>query len=172
MSSADETPRSLFVVGLRNAHAMEKEAMAMMERQIASIEKYPEMKAKLEAHLQETKGQHERLDRILDDLGEDRSAFKDMAMNLMGNVNALSASMADDAILKSTFANFAFENFESAAYKSLIRMAELDGQTAAIPLLEQSLSEELAMARWIDEHVDDVTTRYVTVSHAGHDASL
>lgn len=172
MSSADESPHSLFVVGLRNAHAMEKEAMAMMERQISSIETYPEMKAKLESHLQETKGQHERLDRILDGLGEDRSAFKDMAMNLSGNISALSASMADDAILKSTFANFAFENFESAAYKSLIRMAELDGQQSAIPLLEQSLNEELAMARWIDEHVGDVTARYVKLSHAGRDASL
>ncbi len=172
MSSADETPHSLFVVGLRNAHAMEKEAIALMERQIAAIETYPEMKAKLEAHLQETRGQHERLDSILDGLGEDRSAFKDIVMNLSGNLAALTASMADDAILKTTFANYAFENFETAAYKSLIKMAELDGQVAAIPLLEQSLDEELAMARWIDEHVGDVTARYVKLSERRTDASL
>lgn len=172
MSSADETPHSLFVVGLRNAHAMEKEAMALMERQIDGIETYPEMKAKLEVHLEETRGQHERLDRILESLGEDRSAFKDVVMNLSGNLSALTASMADDAILKTTFANFAFENFETAAYRSLIKMAELDNQPAAVPLLEQSLEEEMAMARWIDEHVGDVTARYVKLSHGGTDASL
>ncbi|MDF2998307.1 MAG: hypothetical protein K0R27_3944 [Xanthobacteraceae bacterium] len=172
MSSADENSHSIFVVGLRNAHAMEKEAIALMERQISSIETYPEMKAKLESHLLETRGQHERLDRILESLGEDRSAFKDMAMNLSGNLSALTASMADDAILKTTFANYAFENFEAAAYRSLIKMAELDNQPAAIPLLEQSLNEERAMARWIDEHVVDVTARYVKISQAGNDASL
>jgi ferritin-like metal-binding protein YciE len=172
MSSADETPRSLFVVGLRNAHAMEREAISMMESQISSIETYPEVKTKLQQHLEETRGQDERLERILGELGEDTSTFKDVVMGFMGSANSMAASMADDAILKATFANFAFENFETAAYKSLLKMAEINGSAFAVPLLQQSLDEEVAMSRWIEQHVEDVTARYVKLSHAGTDASL
>lgn len=172
MSSADETPRSLFVVGLRNAHAMEREAISMMENQISSLETYPEVKSRLQNHLDETRAQDERLEHILGELGEDRSTFKDTVMGFMGSANSMAASMADDAILKATFANFAFENFETAAYKSLLKMAELDGSAFAIPLLQQSLNEEMAMSRWIEDHIEDVTERYVKLSHAGTDASL
>lgn len=39
--------------------------------------------------------------------------------------------MAGYEILKNSFANFAFENFEVAAYKSLLTVAEAGGYGAA-----------------------------------------
>jgi hypothetical protein len=44
---------------------------------------------------------------------------------------ALDHAVAGDEILKNSFANFAFENFEIAAYKSLLTIAEAGGFSAA-----------------------------------------
>jgi ferritin-like metal-binding protein YciE len=49
-----QTARDIFVVGLRNAHAMEVQARELMERQSERLDDYPEVKAKVAAHLQET----------------------------------------------------------------------------------------------------------------------
>ena len=68
---------------------------------------------------------------------------------------------ADDEILKNTFANNAFENYEIATYKSLIAMAGTGGFSQHLPALQQSLREEQEMARWIDENVETVTRQFV-----------
>lgn len=50
----------------------------------------------------------------------------------------MSHALADDEILKNTFANNAFENFEIAAYKTLIALCAPAGQESARPLLQIS----------------------------------
>ena len=60
-----QTAREIFVVGLRNAHAMETQARELMERQSERLDEYPEVKAKVIAHLQETNEQLERLEHVL-----------------------------------------------------------------------------------------------------------
>ena len=42
---------------LRDAHAMEQQAEQMLKAQAARIENYPALKARIEAHLEETLGQ-------------------------------------------------------------------------------------------------------------------
>lgn len=52
-----QTPHDIYVVGLRNAHAMEVQARELMERQSERMDEYPEVKAKLTMHLAETNEQ-------------------------------------------------------------------------------------------------------------------
>jgi ferritin-like metal-binding protein YciE len=59
------------------------------------------------------------------------------------------------------YANFAFENYEIASYKSLILHADETGNWAAERPLKQSLAEEKAMADWIDQHLPDLTSTYL-----------
>lgn len=40
--------RSIFVTGLQNSHAVENQALSIMKPQLAWIENYPEVVAKLE----------------------------------------------------------------------------------------------------------------------------
>ncbi len=54
-----QTAREIFIVGLRNAHAMETQARELMERQSERLDEYPEVKTKLTAHLQETNEQRD-----------------------------------------------------------------------------------------------------------------
>lgn len=161
MSANDEAINDLFIDGVRNAHSVEKQAIQLIERQLERIENYPDVSTKLREHLAETRQQHERLDRILESLDTSRSVLKDMAMEFSANMGALMHGAADDEILKNTFANNAFENFEIAAYKSLICIAEQGGFSQHVPALQQSLREEEEMARWIDANIETVTRMFI-----------
>jgi ferritin-like metal-binding protein YciE len=159
-TASNETLRELFVVGLRNAHAVEKQALSIMTPQVSRIENYPEVADRLRLHIDETNAQIGRLDTILADFDTSGSALKDIALSMSGGMAAIMHSVAGDEIVKNSFANYAFEHFEIAAYKSLITMAEDGGFGSATSLLQQSLREEQSMAEWIDESLPMVTRRY------------
>ena len=168
MSSSD-SPRNTFITGLQNAHSLEKEAIQLMNRQIERIENYPEMQL-LEQHVRETEGQIRRLDEILHSFGEDRSLLKDMATQLMGNIAAMAHVPMADEILKNTFANHAFENFEIASYRSLIAMAEMTGHSRFVPALQESLREEEKTAQAIRDQIEMITCRFLEREAQGQKA--
>ncbi|MCA1454034.1 ferritin-like domain-containing protein [Bradyrhizobium sp. BRP22] len=156
-----QTARDIFVIGLRNAHAMEVQARELMERQSERLDEYPEVKSRVISHLSETNEQLRRLEECLDACGESTSSLKDTAQSFMANMMAMGHSMAGDEILKNTFANDAFEHYEIAAYKSLLALCQAAGADAARPLLETSLKEEERMAAWVEANVEKVTMQYV-----------
>jgi ferritin-like metal-binding protein YciE len=153
--------RDIFVVGLRNAHAMEIQARELMERQSERLTDYPEVQQKVTEHLRETEQQLKRLESCLEACGESTSSLKDTALSVAANVTAMAHSMAGDEILKNTFANNAFEHFEIASYKSLLALAGPAGAESSRPALETSLREEEQMAAWIDANVQKVTMEYL-----------
>ena len=160
MATQDDSIHALFLTGLRNAHAVEKQALSIMTPQVARIEHYPEVADRLRQHIEETNGQITRLDQILADFDSSGSTLKDTVLGLSGSMAALAHTIAGDEILKNSFANYAFEHFEIAGYKSLLVLAEDAGFTQATSLLTQSLREEEDMAQWIDESLPLVTRRY------------
>src|SRR5690606_39189357 len=92
--------RDVFIVGLRNAHAMENQALSIMKPQESRIESYPHVKARLKSHINETERQIERLDTILTGLDESSSTIKDTALSAVGTMTALGHAAAGDAIIK------------------------------------------------------------------------
>lgn len=162
--------KDIFITGLRNAHAMENQALSIMKPQVGRIENYPEVARRLEEHITETEGQIERLERVLDGLGEKRSSLKDAALSVGGAMAALGHAMAPDEIVKNSFANFAFENYEIAAYKSLLVLAEQSGNQSAVDLLAENLEEEQAMAEWLNQNIEAVTLQYAALREAGETA--
>ena len=157
------TARDVFIVGLRNAHAMEVQARELMERQSERLGEYPDVQARVKQHLVETNQHLKRVEQCLQACGETSSSLKDTAQSVMANTMAMAHAMAGDEILKNTFANNAFENFEVAAYKSLLALCDSAGQQTARPLLEANLREDEAMAAWIDANVGKVTQEYLAV---------
>jgi ferritin-like metal-binding protein YciE len=160
--ASNETVKNIFVTGLQNAHAVEKEAIQLMSRQLERFENYPEVSDLLRTHLRETEEQVRRLDEMLHTFGEDRSLLKDMATQFMANMAAAGHMPMADEVLKNTFANHAFENFEIASYKSLIAMADVAGYQKFIPALEQSLGEEEKTAQLIYDSIEPITLKYLT----------
>jgi ferritin-like metal-binding protein YciE len=166
---ADE-PRFFYITGLHNAHAMETQAIQLLTRQAERLEHYPELEAKLRQHLEESKLQRSRLEEVLQTLGEQQSALKEAVLGLGGNIAALAHTSASDEIIKNTLANYMFEHFEIAAYKSLIAMSEYLGHSAGGAAAHDSLREEEAMAAWIDARIGSTTTVFLDRVKAGETA--
>jgi ferritin-like metal-binding protein YciE len=169
---SDDETRSIFVMGLRNAHAMENQALSIMKPQLSRIENYPEVAQQLDKHIRETEGQIARLEEVLQQLAEDHSTLKDMALSFAGSMAAMGHTVAGDEILKNSFANFAFENYEIAAYKSLMTIAEQGGFASAMTALEANLAEEQAMAAWLDANLRAVTVQFAQLKEAGETAKI
>jgi ferritin-like metal-binding protein YciE len=154
------TARELYILGLKNAHAMENQAHEILERQIERMGDYPQLQAKLREHLGETRQQLKRLEECLRKLDESPSTVKDTVMAFGSNMAAMAHAMAGDEVLKNTFANSALEHYEIAAYKSLMALSKAAG-IGSESLLAQSLREEEEMASWVDEHVLGITNDYL-----------
>lgn len=168
--SANDDVRTIFITGCKNAHALEKEARQILSRQIERLQNYPEMEAILRRHLDETNGHEQRMDEILAALGEERSVLKDWATQIMGNAAAIAHVPMGDEILKNTFANHAFENFEVASYTSLITMAQVAGETRFVSALQQNLREDENAAQMIKDQVEPITRKYLARIAAGEKA--
>lgn len=169
--SASSTLRSVFVTGLQNAHAVENQALAMIDRQLDRLVGYPEIVDRLRSHRGETELQIARLDEIMASFNSSSSGLKDMALNFMGNLAAFGNVFAADEVLKDQMINYAFENFEVASYSSLIALAEAGDFATATPLLRETLREEQAMAAWVLETLPDLTRKYVGLASAGQQAA-
>ena len=162
----------VFIDGLRNAHAMEKQALSIMQPQLNRLEHYPQVSALLDRHIRETEAQIQRIDQIFETLNESSSGLKDTMLSLSGSMAAMTHSMATDEILKNSLANFAFEHFEIAAYTALLTAAQEANVAQAIPLLEQNLQEEVAMASAIHDGLPDVVRQYITLSASDQRADI
>ncbi len=172
MSGNVEKARDIFIVGLRNQHAIENQAVELLERQIGRLENYPEMVERMRQHVVESQEQARRIEELLSGLGTSHSAVKDTVTSLMGNLAALGHTIAPDEVLKNTLANFAFEHYEIASYVSLLTLAEATGHERAKVALNQSLREEEQMAQWIHDHIGPTTLRYVERTAAGLKAGV
>jgi ferritin-like metal-binding protein YciE len=167
---ADES-RMFYITGLHNAHAMETQAINLLTRQVERLDNYPELEARMRSHLEESKVQRTRLEEILHSHEEEHSALKEAILGLGGNFAALAHTAASDEIIKNTLANYMFEHFEIAAYKSLTEMAEILGDAPAIAACQASLHEEELMAAWLDEHIAPTTRIFLERIQAGVPAS-
>ncbi|HLQ20548.1 MAG TPA: ferritin-like domain-containing protein [Tabrizicola sp.] len=167
-----EATRDLFITGLRNAHAMESQALSVIDTQLGRLESYPEMIAMLQQHRRETEGQIARLDQIFEGLGESASTLKDTAMSAMGSMQAMSHALAGDEVLKNHMADYMFEHFEIAAYTSLITMAQAMGHTSALPLLQQSLTEEQRFQQMLIDSLPRVTEEFLSRTASGQKADV
>jgi ferritin-like metal-binding protein YciE len=150
-----------FLIWLREAHAMEVHASAMLRAQINRIENYPELREQMERHLIETEKQAELLMMLLERSAGGASMFKDVAGRLSAVAQGMSSMLADDEVVKLTMGAYNFEHTEIATYRMLIAAADEIGDTQAMAVFEQILAEEQAMADWLGDHIDVVTRLYL-----------
>jgi ferritin-like metal-binding protein YciE len=153
--------RDTYITGLRNAHALEAQAIQLCQRQVERLETYPEMRERLREHLGESRRQQERIAQILQTLGTSPSTLKDIGTAIMGNLAAIGHAVMQDEVMKTLLANAAFEHFEIASYRALLEMADAAGDTAGAHLLEQSLQEEIRMAAWMHDNLRPTVRRYI-----------
>ena len=151
---------------LRDAHAMEKQAESMLESMASRIDNYPDVRARIEQHLTETKQQINVLEEILDRNDISRSMLKDSMSKMMAFGQSVGGIMTSDEIVKGSISGYVFEQFEIACYTSLLAAARKAGDVASIPAIESILAEEQRMADWLIQHIPDTTEQFLLRSDA------
>jgi ferritin-like metal-binding protein YciE len=149
---------------LRDAHAMEEQADKMLNAQADRLEHYPELRARIVQHIEETRWQRGVLDEILARRDISNSVVKDIGAKLMAFGQAVGGMTVSDEVVKGAMAGYVFENLEIATYTSLIVAAKAAGDSATAASCEQILVQEKAMAAWLLEHLPQVTQAFLTRS--------
>lgn len=155
---------------LRDAYAMEKQAVEMLEKQADRIKNYPEVQQRIALHLEETKTQADRLEQCLASMGEDTSAFKTGLGKMVGSAQALSGLFVEDEIVKGSVAGYVFEHYEIGNYKVLISAARDAGENEIAEICGGILQEEEEMARWMEKNLPLVTQAFLHRDQSGLEA--
>jgi len=146
---------------LRDAHAMEQQADKMLNAQADRLEHYPDLRARIVQHIDETRWQQQMLDECLTRRGTSNSVVKDMGGKLMAFGQAVGGMTASDEVVKGAMSGYVFENLEIASYTALIAAAQAAGDAATQSACEQILVQEKAMAAWLLEHLPQITQAFL-----------
>lgn len=147
------TPREQFIAWLNDAYSTELALIPVLENHAEDAREYPEIYNRDMQHAEETRHQAERLERMITSLGGRVSTVKSVIGKLFGAGQSISTEFFQDELTKNFLSDYAAEHFEIASYKALIATAEQIGEHQCIPILEEILREEQAMARWIEERL-------------------
>lgn len=163
--------REWLIQWLRDAHAMEEQAITMLSGQMERLDSYPDLRDRIRIHLDETRQQSQRLSNCLQELGEDTSTMKDASGKLTALGQSLSGMFASDEVMKGSLASYTFEHMEIASYTILISAAESAGETRIASVCEQNLREEEAMAEWLRDNLPATTVMFLGRDSADSDSA-
>ena len=136
--------QDLFVQELRDIYHAERQITKALPR-MAKAASSPELKQAFEDHLEQTRGQIERLDQVFEQLDLPKRAKKCEAMEgLIEEARSTMEEIEDDGVLDVGMIINAqkVEHYEIAGYGSLVALAKQLGQDEVARLLEQTLEEE------------------------------
>ncbi|ABO58132.1 ferritin-like domain-containing protein [Burkholderia vietnamiensis] len=146
---------------LRDAHAMEEQAETMLTSMAGRIDHYPDLKRRIEQHIEETREQARLIRGCIERRGGSVSTMKDVGAKTMAWVQGLAGMFASDEIVKGGMASYTFEHFEIAAYRNLIEAARFVGDRETMTICERILPEEQAMAAWLEHNMAGVVRTYL-----------
>ncbi len=139
-----KTADDLFLNQLKDIYSAEKQAIRSYPR-LAKAVQSEELKQALKEHLEQTKGQIERLDQVFETLekrssGKTCEAMKGLLEEAAQDMEEIEAGPVLDAALLAGMQRV--EHYEIASYGTVVALAEAMGQQEIQRLLEQTLQEE------------------------------
>jgi ferritin-like metal-binding protein YciE len=161
-----EKTRENYLAWVRDAHAMEEQAVTMMTGMIGRLENYPTLRERLQQHVAETEQQADALKSILEGHETENSMLKDTIGMAMAKGQALSGLFVSDEIIKGLMASYTFEHMEIAAYRVLIKTAQKLGETEAERVFVKSLAQEQAMADFLADQLEPTTGAFIAREEA------
>ena len=150
---AVETVQDLFVDELRDIYSAEKQLTKALPK-MAKAASHPKLKQAFELHLEQTRGQIERLDQVFEQLDMAKRAKKCEAMEgLIEEARSGIDEIDDPQVLDVGMIVNAqkIEHYEIAGYGSLVALARQFGHGEAAALLEETLEEEKATDQKLNE---------------------
>lgn len=148
-----DQPRDQIVSWLNDAYAMEQSITQVLENHVKDAEDHPQLQARLQQHLTETKHHAELVKGCIERLGGGTSSIKAGMSSMMGRVQGMSTGAASDELVKDGISDFSTEYFEIASYKALIAAANSVGDTETVQICREILRDEESMAAFLDQHL-------------------
>ena len=139
-----ETLRDLFVEQLKDLYSAENQIIKALPKMIKTASS-EELKAAFQEHLEQTKGQVERLDQIFEELEESPRGKKCKGMEgLLAEGKELMEEDAEPDVMDAGLIAAAqhVEHYEIAGYGCVRTYAQLLGLENAEKLLQETLDEE------------------------------
>lgn len=140
------TLHDAFIDELRDAYDAEKQLTKALPK-LAKAASSPALRAAFTAHLEETRGQVQRLESVFESLGEKvRGKHCDGIAGIIEEGKAVMEERFDDTTMDACLiaSGQRAEHYEMAAYGTLVAWAEAMGHTDAAALLQETLDEEKA----------------------------
>jgi ferritin-like metal-binding protein YciE len=140
------TLHDAFIDELRDAYDAEQQLLKALPK-LAKASTSPELRTAFESHLQETRGQVERLAQVFATLDEKvRGKHCDGIAGIIEEGKSVMEEEFDDATMDACLiaSGQRAEHYEMAAYGTLVAWARALGQTEAADLLQETLDEEKA----------------------------
>jgi ferritin-like metal-binding protein YciE len=157
-----KTTRELLIDELRDIYHAENQLVKALPK-MAKAAKASNLRQAFEHHLDETKGQVERLDRVFEQLDTRSSGKRCEAMQgLIEEAKEMIEEIKTPEVLDCALIVGAqkVEHYEIAAYGSVCALAEALGEKDVKQLLEQTLSEEKAA----DQKLNQLATSEINKS--------
>ncbi|MBN8847914.1 MULTISPECIES: ferritin-like domain-containing protein [unclassified Sphingomonas] len=149
-----ETLHDLFLHTLQDIYYAENQITKALPKMIEKATD-DKLRAGFEQHLEETRGQIERLEEVFGLLDEKVKAVDCPAIDgIIKEANEVAGDIADKAVLDAALiaSAQAVEHYEITRYGTLIAWAKEMGHKQVIPLLQATLDEERAT----DEKLSDL----------------
>ncbi|MBA3912472.1 MAG: ferritin-like domain-containing protein [Acidobacteriales bacterium] len=157
-----ENLHDLYVEQLQDLYDAEQQLIKALPK-MAQAATSEELRSGFEEHLEQTKQQAQRLERIFEELGEDAKGEKCKGMEglikegteVIEN-NELPAEVKDAALIA---AAQRVEHYEIAGYGTVRTYANLLGEDEAAELLEQTLEEEKEADQLLTEAAESINVQ-------------
>jgi ferritin-like metal-binding protein YciE len=155
---AINTAHDLFLTQLKDIYSAEKQAVRAYPK-IAKAASSDDLKQALQEHLEQTKGQVERLDRVFEILGKKSSGKTCEAMKgLIAEAQEALEEIEKGPVLDAAIiaAGQRIEHYEIASYGTVATFAEAMGEEEIHELLAETLQEEKETDQRLTEVAESV----------------
>ncbi len=149
----DDKLRNKLISYIQDAYAMENHFVEILEKQVKATQKFPDIQAQIQNHLEATKQHRQRMEDRLGFYNTKPSAVKEAVTSAMGNVAGAAAGARTDSLANDARDDYATEHLEIAAYELLIATAQALGDRDTIQACEMNLRDEVVMAHWLETHM-------------------
>jgi ferritin-like metal-binding protein YciE len=160
------TAEELFVDELKDIYSAEKQAVRAYPRLTKAVQS-DELKQAMQEHLEQTKGQIERLDRIFEILdkrssGKTCEGMKGLVEEAQTHVEEIEKGPVLDCAIIGALQRV--EHYEIAAYGTVATLAEAMGQKEVKELLGETLEEEKETDERLTQVAQSVNTEALSES--------
>ena len=158
----------LYLAWLNDAYSLEQSLTQVLERHVADAKDYPQVQARMQQHLEETRRHAELVESCIQRLGSDTSKLKSGLATVTGAVQGMTTVAAKDDLIKNALADYSSEHLEIASYTSLISAAQAMGDQETASICQQILREEEAMQLWLAQQIPLITQEMLQIQAREH----